>query len=259
METSLSVSQWIIRKWHVDTAATTVTASVARPEVKQSNWEVFRDTLSCKLVFLIWNILGYCSQPDDITLAGPGSPSKDCTVLHVEKSQFVLNKRHFKVIKRSSLGLEFIRFWRDSGRNKSKEWVLFSPLCCVMQPLELSHSPSFSLSDSISHCLTLWHSLSTSSVLKGLHPLTQDSLSLSSSIISCNVLNLESPNKSSASLYLCLFLCFSHFCVAEIANCSCFKMARPENPPDGNGFYSSRIRLDSSVYRDCLMKEIFFK
>lgn len=84
-----------------------------------------------------------------------------------------------------------------------------------MQPLELSHSPSFSLSDSISHCLTLWHSLSTSSVLKGLHPLTQDSLSFSSSIISCNVLNLESPNKSSASLYLCLFLRFSTFFVLQ--------------------------------------------
>lgn len=46
-----SVSQWIIRKWHVDTAATTVTASVVRPEVKHSNWEAFGDALSCKPVF----------------------------------------------------------------------------------------------------------------------------------------------------------------------------------------------------------------
>lgn len=86
---------------------------------------------------------------------------------------------------------------------------------------------SLSLSDSVSDCLTLWHSLSTSSVLIGPHPLAQDSLSFSSSIISCNVLNLESPSKPSASLHLCLFLCFSHFCVAEIANCSWFEWPGP--------------------------------
>lgn len=36
----------------------------------------------------------------------------------------VKNKRLFEV-KKSSLGLEFIRYWGDSGRNKSKEWELF--------------------------------------------------------------------------------------------------------------------------------------
>lgn len=112
------------------------------------------------------------------------------------------NKRYFEV-KKSSLGLEFIRFWRDSGRNKGKEWEFFFLLCYA----------------------TTWAlSLSTSSVLIGPHPLTQDSLLFWSSIISCNVLNLESPSKSSASLQLCLFLYFFflHFGAVQIANCCWF-------------------------------------
>lgn len=58
------------------------------------------------------------------------------------------------------------------------------------------------------HLSSLSLSLSTSIALIGPHPLTQDSLLFWSSIISCNVLNLESPSKSSASLQLCLFLYF---------------------------------------------------
>lgn len=107
----------------------------------------------------------------------------------------VENKRYFEV-KKSSLGLEFIRFWRDSGRNKGKEWEFFFLL--------LRYATTWALS----------LSLSTSSFLIGPHPLTQDSLLFWSSIISCNVLNLESPSKSSASLQLCLFL---HFLQLQIA------------------------------------------
>lgn len=162
------------------------------------------------LLFSIWNISTYCSR------AWWHHPAKSRFTVHFKEWDASLcsccwsttsrsvcwEKRYFEV-KKSSLGLEFIRFWRDSGRNKGKEWVFFFFFPAVL----CNHLSSLTLL-----FLSLSVSLS-SSVLIGPHPLTQDSLLFWSSIISCNVLNLESPSKSSASLQLCLFLHFSHFFV----------------------------------------------
>lgn len=124
--------------------------------------------------------------------------------------------------------------------------AFFPPLSAAL----CNHLSSLSLSVS----LTLWHSLSTSSVLIGPHPLTQDSLSFSSGIISCNVLNLESPRKTiSLSSSLSPSPVFTFFHVAEIANCSWF--ARP-------GLTNHLMETNSpvpgsdvtTVFRECFME-----
>lgn len=63
----------------------------------------------------------------------------DSSACSVVAERVCENKRYFEV-KKSSLGLEFIRFWRDSGRNKGKEWEFFFPaaLCNHLSSLSLS-------------------------------------------------------------------------------------------------------------------------
>lgn len=143
---SPSVSQWIIRKRHLDTAATTVNVSVLGPKVKP------RTETWCPVTGFIaeegllpfhlehFNLLlpAWWHQPatSRFSVYIKGWDSSACSVVeeHVcVRVCFVKNKRHFEVKKkkkRSRLGLEFIRFWGDSGRNKSKEWGLlfFFPL-----------------------------------------------------------------------------------------------------------------------------------
>lgn len=191
---SSTVSHWIVRKWHLDTAATTVTVWSGQ----KWNWALFRDTVSCSgshssgrsAVFHLEHfnpsLLGWWHHLAQFTSKGWNVSARSV----VEAQRVWEKKRHFEV-KKSSLGLEFIRFWRDSARNKGKEWEFFFLLC---------YATTWAL------FLSLSLSLFTSSVLIGPHPLTQDSLLFWSSVISCNVLNLDSPSKSSASLQLCLFL-----------------------------------------------------
>lgn len=150
-------------------------------QAKSETENCFRDTVSYDSseertpLFFIWCISSPHCQP---LMTSPHQfrfnvyfKGWDISICRQKACACTENKQYFQV-KKSSLGLEFIRFWRDSGRNKDEEWE------CFFSPAVLCNHLS---------------SLSTSSVLIRPHPLTQDSLLFWSSIISCNVLNLESP------------------------------------------------------------------
>lgn len=143
------VSQWIIRKRHLETAATTVTVCGQAKNETEKCLETQCPAMVLiaeeGLLVSIWNISTYCCRPGDIT-----SPVQIYHALQrmrhlcltsysITLSVYVLRIKYTWGKKKRAVLVQSLLESEETVRNKGKEWDFFSS-CCVMQPLELSLS-----------------------------------------------------------------------------------------------------------------------